>query len=459
MKKALLIASSAFEPDSGIEPLRYPVDDILAMERVLKSEDFNFDIAVSNNEDSQTLRVRLDTWMADSSFDDMLLLYFSGHGKLNATGDLFLTCRDTKERALNATGLKWSYILDLVNDHARDRIGIILDCCYAGKALTGVMRGGIEDQVRANASESGRGIIVLGASGATQTAEEREADGQGIFTKQIVEGLTTGSADVNGDGQISFRDLAEYVKREFAKKGITQRPIEGGVLKAGDLIVGSSYKKPLMRDLETIKARIKEDRDFFQKKTYRAIEDYLDDAAANPNPNLRAESKFRELLDYSKGPRHIEKLIEAFREHQAELPRQRSSNEAFDQSSLTARKAEPYFNSVNPIKKSADAVSIENMFEGAAERRSADLAAQKKAADALALKIATDDTRKKMKPMLWVLLSSVVGVVGTIFISTYLDSNTDVLAWIISALVLAMTLSIFLIVKKLRELGKISKKL
>ena len=162
MKKAFLIASSIFDRDSGIEPLRFPLNDVKAMAALLSSKDFGFDVTKAENVDSQPLRERLDSWIADADFEDFLLLYFSGHGKLNAAGELFLTCRNTKDRTLNATGLKWSHILDMINVHMRDRVGIILDCCYAGKALPGTVRGVLEEQVRTSASDMGRGIVILG---------------------------------------------------------------------------------------------------------------------------------------------------------------------------------------------------------------------------------------------------------------------------------------------------------
>jgi len=75
----------------------------------------------------------------------------------------------------------------MLQAHDAERVAILLDCCYAGRAVSG-LKGTSVDHI-ASQLESGRGIFVLGASGATQTAEEREADGNGIFTKQVIEGL------------------------------------------------------------------------------------------------------------------------------------------------------------------------------------------------------------------------------------------------------------------------------
>jgi hypothetical protein len=55
----------------------------------------------------------------------------------------------------------------------------------------------------------------------------------------IVEGLSTGDADVDGDGSISAADLSTYVKRQLRKENAAQKPIEGGAY-SGELIFGSN---------------------------------------------------------------------------------------------------------------------------------------------------------------------------------------------------------------------------
>ena len=254
MRRAVLIASAKFDEDSGIAPLRFPEDDVAALESILQSEDFGFDhITQLVDQPNNQVLERLDQLMCESNFDDFILIYFSGHGKINANGELFLSCRNTKESRLNSTGLKYRHIMDLVEAHARDRVAIILDCCYAGRAVSG-LKGSVQEQV-ASALDTGRGIFVLGASGATQTAEERELDGHGVFTKQIIEGLTSGDADVDSDGRISLSDLATYVRENLRKQKFAQEPIAAGMIKSGDLILGTNRKTAHSKTLAAARLR------------------------------------------------------------------------------------------------------------------------------------------------------------------------------------------------------------
>jgi uncharacterized caspase-like protein len=237
MKHAVLIASQTFERDSGIEPLRFPESDVAALGDLIRTDDFNFDkITPIIDQPKQVVEETLDEILSQISFDDFILIYFSGHGKLNTKGDLFLSCRNTKERSLNSTGFRYRYLMDLLSAHDAERVAILLDCCYAGRAISG-FKGTPSEQIQ-SVLDLGRGIFILGASGATQTAQEREADGNGIFTKQVIEGLRTGAADIDDDGDISLNDLARYVREEFCRKNVSQQPVVGNYAKSGDFIWG-----------------------------------------------------------------------------------------------------------------------------------------------------------------------------------------------------------------------------
>lgn len=328
MKRAILIGSANFDPDSGIEPLRFPENDVTALESVLRSDEFGFDhISKVLDQASHQVVERLDELMLESDFDDFILIYFSGHGKINSTGELFLSCRNTRESRLNSTGLKYRHIMDLLEAHARDRVAIILDCCYAGRAVSG-LKGSVHEQVKSEL-DSGRGIFVLGASGATQTAEERELDGHGIFTKQIIEGLTSGAADIDSDGSISLSDLAKYVRDEFRKKKISQDPIAAGMIKSGDLILGTNRKVVHSKMIADIRSKIDAARPQFSKATYRAVEDYLDEASARSDfGKVTQEQEFVSLRAFAARGSTEDVIVAFLRASRSEPSRQKELQKA-----------------------------------------------------------------------------------------------------------------------------------
>ncbi|WP_329789739.1 hypothetical protein V1227_36775 [Lentzea sp. DG1S-22] len=89
---------------------------------------------------------------------------------------------------------------------------LLLDCCFSGgygkgiKASTG---GSVLDD------RSGEGYVVLTASNAFEYAFEEEGLSLGaprasVFTDVLLEGLSSGAADLNGDGWIDAQELFGY---------------------------------------------------------------------------------------------------------------------------------------------------------------------------------------------------------------------------------------------------------
>ncbi|SRR6266496_2152601 len=107
MKRAILIASSEFSADSGIETLRFPVNDVNAMESTLCSDDFGFEVKKLINEDRSLVTERLEEWISEADYEDLVLIYFSGHGKLDRAGELYLTCANTREGRLWCRATIW----------------------------------------------------------------------------------------------------------------------------------------------------------------------------------------------------------------------------------------------------------------------------------------------------------------------------------------------------------------
>jgi hypothetical protein len=321
MKLAILIASSDFPEDLGIEPLNFPVNDVNDMETTLRLEDFGFEVQKFINCQSWVLSKKINELVSKIGFQDLVLIYFSGHGKLNRRGELFLSCVDTTEKLLPSTALPYRWLQDvLLRDHSLQSVAVILDCCYAGRAIDGsrgASRGAIEEQVRAAVTpvperhEGYRGYFFLGASGANQTAEERESDGHGRFTRHIIEGLSSGDADMDGDGDISAPDLSTYVKERLRQEAASQEPIEGGAYQ-GKLILGSNRRKQLKATVKRIHDSLESTKVHFTRETFRNIEDYLDGIKDPIDVSRVLDDPRYQILKRYPGEANIEEVLKTF---------------------------------------------------------------------------------------------------------------------------------------------------
>ncbi len=212
-KLALIIGNSEYE-DASLSQLVTPDADVDALVGVLQDSEiggFN-DVTPLVNESSATIRLAIARFFSKMKRDDLLLLYFSGHGVRDDHGNLYLAAQDTEHDLLSATAVPAAFITHEMDRSRSQRQVLILDCCHSGafaqgaKAATGASVG------TATAFEgTGYGRVVLTATDSTQYAwEDDDVIGEAensVFTHYLIQGLQTGEADANADGRITLNEL------------------------------------------------------------------------------------------------------------------------------------------------------------------------------------------------------------------------------------------------------------
>ena len=228
-KLALLIANSVYD-DTNLSRLVTPEADVYALAKVLRDQDIgDFDEVEPplKDESTRTIMVAIARFFAKKKPDDLLLLYFSGHGILDSRGSLYLAGRDTDHELINATAVPSTFINERVVESNSKQKVLILDCCYSGAFARGTKGQAGKDVNTANRF-NGRGQVVLTATDATQYAWEGDAvigEAQNsVFTRYLVQGLETGEADSNKDGLITLDEWYDYVQEQVTKEIPTQTP-------------------------------------------------------------------------------------------------------------------------------------------------------------------------------------------------------------------------------------------
>src|SRR5438552_5663798 len=110
-KYALIIGNSRYD-DSSLSRLRTPDVHVQALERVLKAPDIGRfdDVTCVMDEGGAAVRKEIARFYDQRQRDDLLLLYFSGHGVKDEQGHLYLALRDTESQLLAGTALESSFI-------------------------------------------------------------------------------------------------------------------------------------------------------------------------------------------------------------------------------------------------------------------------------------------------------------------------------------------------------------
>ncbi|KAB8184488.1 caspase, EACC1-associated type [Microbispora catharanthi] len=224
---ALLIATYLYD-DADLRRLTAPAHDAETLAAVLRDPEIGgFEVTTLVNEPNHRVGEAIADLYRDRRGDDLTLLYFTGHGLKDDDGRLYLAMRDTRRDSLIFTAISGEQIDYAMEGCASRRKVLILDCCYSGAYPAGrLAKAG--DDVHALDQFRGRGRTVLTATDATQYAFEGDrVHGEAprsVFTRHLVEGLRTGRADLDGDGDITLDELYGYVYDRVVAEMPQQRP-------------------------------------------------------------------------------------------------------------------------------------------------------------------------------------------------------------------------------------------
>jgi hypothetical protein len=218
-KLALLIGVSEYEP--GLNPLPAAVKDLDAMQEVLIHPDIGgfaaTDVTLLKNPDRQVMEEAIYTLFAGRQRDDLLLLFFSGHGIKDDNGTLYLATRATRKAAqgelIIPTAVSANFVHDRMDCSRSKRQIIILDSCFSGAFAEG-MSAKDDGTVDIRKQLGGEGRAVLTSSSSTQYSFEQEGEELSLYSRFLIEGIKTGEADLDGDEVVSIDELHEYASRK-----------------------------------------------------------------------------------------------------------------------------------------------------------------------------------------------------------------------------------------------------
>jgi len=189
MRKALIVGINYYKLGNTLFGC---VDDAHSVKAVLERHDggaVNFDCKLLTGTGPNDC---VDRGNLKDSIEDLFktevetaLLYFAGHGHIEATGGYLLASDSNR----GDEGVSLSDILILANESPASNKVIVLDSCHSGIAGTPPVNGQL-----AALSE---GLTILTASTKDQYATEE--NGRGVFTTLFVDALNGSAANLTGD--------------------------------------------------------------------------------------------------------------------------------------------------------------------------------------------------------------------------------------------------------------------
>lgn len=229
-KIALLIGVSEYQP--GLNPLPVAIKDIEAMQRVLQNPEIGgFDeVKVLQNPEPIAMQEAVQTLFSDRARDDLVLLFFSGHGIKDDRGKLYfatcLTHKSLKGELMKGTAVSARFIQEIMGDSRSKRQIVILDCCFSGAFAEDLLAkddGTVDVKSQLGGSKDVEGRVVLTSSTSTQYSFEQKGSELSIYTRYLIEGIETGAAD-KGDGEIDVDELHEYARSKVQEAAPAMQP-------------------------------------------------------------------------------------------------------------------------------------------------------------------------------------------------------------------------------------------
>ncbi len=316
-KYALIIANTQYS-DPRLAQLTAPGKDAEAFAKLLKAPDLAcFDEVITLvNRSSYDARRAIARFFAEKKSEDLLLLYFSGHGVRDEQGRLFLATRDTDNGILEATAIPSDFVTRLMDNCRSKRQLLILDCCNSGAFAYGTKAAAGASMGMGSAFEgNGYGHVVLTATDATQYAYEGDqVIGQGtsnsLFTHFLIKGLE-GEADANGDGMISADDLYDYASDQVRRATPNQKPEKFAYHQQEQIILTNQVKRQMVKPIPLndpdLEVDLQSTRPYVREGAVRELATILN--GSNLGRALSAEQRLKEVIQ-SDDSRSVVRLAE-----------------------------------------------------------------------------------------------------------------------------------------------------
>lgn len=222
--------------------LKYAQKDILDITKIIKKSKVYQQkyFKILFNEDVRKDSIdAINDFLKNSTVNDVVIVYYAGHGLLNKDLDYFLASYDNDFYAPESKAIPYSALEQtLLNCESRKKL-LFLDACHSGeldKAATTISDGDVEigkditfrsgatnmtlkndgsldalKMVFADLKEN-NGITVISSAGGADYAVESDIWENGAFTYCIIEGLRSGDSDLDHNGVVTVSDMLKYLQ-------------------------------------------------------------------------------------------------------------------------------------------------------------------------------------------------------------------------------------------------------
>ncbi|MDE5882589.1 MAG: caspase family protein [Muribaculaceae bacterium] len=237
--------------------LQYAASDATSFASAIADGNKKYDevkiLTIENEEFSGDALEKLRSFFNQSNRDDVVILYYAGHGILDKSLDYYLGCTDTDFSHPEKNAVRYEDFQDVLEGIPSLHRYCFVDACHSGEIdkddYLAVNSIPIEEYGELKFRTGGRqiistvnreiarqyhsmfvdlsqksGITVVASSNGDELSMESAAYGGGLFTASLKNALK-GKCDSNNDGKITSSELLEYVRHNVSEaSGGRQNP-------------------------------------------------------------------------------------------------------------------------------------------------------------------------------------------------------------------------------------------
>jgi hypothetical protein len=142
--------------------------------------------------------------------------FFSGHGAPSPDASTYLLPYDGNPKDISGSGLAMSDVMKALGETKAKDVLAVVDSCFSGAGGRSVLPPGARPLMRVKEPTPIPHMALFTASQGDEISGAAPGENQGAFTKYLLQGLGTGAADINGDGQVSLQELHDWVSPRVA---------------------------------------------------------------------------------------------------------------------------------------------------------------------------------------------------------------------------------------------------
>lgn len=229
-------------------------------------------ITLLNEGDIRLLGRRLRS--AISEAEDLLLVYFAGHGLIGGKRhELYLGLPDSEWNEPEFTSLEFEKLRSAVlNSHATTKV-IILDCCFSGRVISETMADPIASVVGQLDVD---GTYVLTSAQRDQVALVLPGEEHTAFTGRLMKLLREGVPE--GPQLLSIEDIYRHLLVVMQAQGLPQPQKRG--TRTADLIALARNRAVVSRTASSLRSRYLMAVDHGERGDWPRVRDLLEDVCA-----------------------------------------------------------------------------------------------------------------------------------------------------------------------------------